>query len=68
MISSDPIAGTEITKSTKVMLFYSAGLAPVRIPPVDQVKLKTAEKESQQSASTTRCSVSLRPSVSRSSS
>jgi beta-lactam-binding protein with PASTA domain/predicted Ser/Thr protein kinase len=44
VISSNPSGGTEITKATKVTLYYSAGLAPVRVPSVEQMTLKKAEK------------------------
>ncbi len=45
VISTNPVAGTEIeAKITKVILYYSAGLAPIRVPNVEHVKLKIAEK------------------------
>ncbi len=45
VVSTNPAAGTEIeAKTTKVLIYYSAGRAPVRVPPVGQMKLKKAEK------------------------
>jgi len=45
VISTNPVAGTEIeAKITKVLVYYSGGLAPVRVPSVERLKLKLAEK------------------------